>query len=123
MTKAQPEQDYVHRPIAQYLDLVCNTGGFWWTTFPGGGKRTKAEAAIFKGLGVKAGVADILIISDVGRAYWAECKTDNTAFTKKTYQKPPQEAFEAEMTKRMSDYVVVRSVDDMKAALIEWDLI
>ena len=123
MAKSQPEQDHVHRPIAQYLDLVCKTGGFWWTTFPGGGMRSRTEAAIFKGLGVKGGVADILIISDVGRAYWAECKTDKTAFTKKTYQSDIQEEFEAEMTKRMSDYVVVRSVDDMKAALIEWDLI
>lgn len=123
MTKNQPEQDFVHRPIAQYLDLVCKQAGFWWTTFPGGGKRSKVEAAIFKGLGVKSGVADILIIAPNGKAYWAECKVPKTPTTRKTYQSDDQIYFECICLTLGCPYIVVRSVDDMKAALTDWGLI
>jgi hypothetical protein len=40
---------------------------------PNGGARSKVEAAILKGLGVRAGVPDIIAIRD-GRAYALELK-------------------------------------------------
>lgn len=114
--KAQPEQ-IIHRAIADYLELVSKVEGFWFTSFPGGGKRSKVEAAIFKGLGVKAGVADILIVSNTGRAHWIEVKTPTT------YLRKNQKEFREEMAKRNSPFAVARSVDDAKAALSEWGII
>ncbi len=123
MAKSQPEQDLVHRPIAQYLDVVCKQAGFYWTTFPGGGKRPRVEAAIFKGLGVKPGVADILIISIEGRAFWAECKAPATMTGRKATPSKVQLEFATEMRNRNSPYTVVRSIDDMKSALKHWGLL
>jgi hypothetical protein len=42
---------------------------------PNGGKRTPAEAAIFKGVGARAGVPDVIAIHQ-GRCYAVELKTD-----------------------------------------------
>jgi hypothetical protein len=50
-------EDELQLAVAQLLDSL---GWFWWHT-PNGGKRGKIEAARFKALGVKAGVADVTI--------------------------------------------------------------
>lgn len=65
-------EDAIQRAVVQHLrargarDLV-----FWHT--PNGGKRRRVEAAIFKGLGVRAGVADIVALHR-GRFYALELK-------------------------------------------------
>ena len=66
---ARPEQ-LLHRAVADYLTLVSRAGRFWWCHYPAGGARSKIEAAIFKGLGVRAGIYDIIIIAPGGRAFW-----------------------------------------------------
>lgn len=57
-TKRQVEQEN-QRLLCQYLD-AC---GADYCHPANGGQRSKVEAAIFKGIGVKAGVPDILIFS------------------------------------------------------------
>jgi hypothetical protein len=47
---------------------------------PNGGKRTPAEAAIFKGLGARAGTPDVIVIHD-GRCYAIELKTERGRLT------------------------------------------
>jgi hypothetical protein len=47
----------------------------WWHT-PNGGKRRAAEAAILKGFGTRAGVADLIFVHR-GRPFALELKTDD----------------------------------------------
>jgi len=47
---------------------------------PNGGKRTPAEAAIFKGLGARAGTPDVIVIHS-GRCYAIELKTERGRLT------------------------------------------
>jgi hypothetical protein len=51
----------------------------WWHT-PNGGARRKTEAAILKGLGVRAGVADICILH-AGQFYALELKAPGRCST------------------------------------------
>ena len=57
MKRRHPEDD-LQRAVAQLLDSL---GWLWWHT-PNGGRRSKIEAKRLKGLGVKPGVPDILIL-------------------------------------------------------------
>lgn len=52
-----PTEDQEQRTVAQFLDLL----GFRWAHPPNGGSRNVIEAKKFKGMGVKAGIPDILI--------------------------------------------------------------
>jgi hypothetical protein len=51
------KENDLHRQVGQLLDQLK---WFWWHT-PNGGSRHQIEARRFKGLGVKRGVADIVI--------------------------------------------------------------
>ena len=58
--RARPEQA-LHRAAAQFLDVALPDDAVWFHP-PNGGARTKAEAGIFRALGVKAGVPDLVIV-------------------------------------------------------------
>jgi VRR-NUC domain len=49
--------------------------GIWWCHIPNGGLRSKIEASILRGQGVKPGAPDLLIVAD-GKAYFLEVKTE-----------------------------------------------
>lgn len=55
----RPEQA-IQRAVFQHLALRSMPGVFAFHC-PNGGKRSKIEASIFKGLGVRSGVPDVLI--------------------------------------------------------------
>lgn len=57
MRRKQPEAD-LQRAICQHLDARGAPGLVWWHC-PNGGARSKAEASIMAGLGVKRGVSDL----------------------------------------------------------------
>jgi hypothetical protein len=58
MTKRkQPEAD-MQRALCKHLGARAVPGLVWWAV-PNGGVRSKIEAAIMKGTGVKAGVSDL----------------------------------------------------------------
>ncbi|MFZ0094921.1 MAG: VRR-NUC domain-containing protein, partial [Pseudolabrys sp.] len=69
--RARPEQ-VVQRALMQHLQLrgVRNLFAFH---VPNGGGRSATEGAILKGMGVVAGVPDILIIRD-GKVFALELK-------------------------------------------------
>ncbi len=69
----RPEQD-VQRAVVAHLEMR-GARGMFFTHFPAGGIRSRVEAAIFRGLGLKAGVPDILIWH-AGRSYALELKAD-----------------------------------------------
>ena len=68
-------EDQLQRTVCQHLRQRGAPGLVWWHT-PNGGKRRPVEAAILKGLGVRAGVADLIFLCD-GRAFALELKTDD----------------------------------------------
>ncbi len=61
MTRRNHPEEIFQRAVAQYLDLALPEDAVWWHT-PNGGARSRAEAGIFKAMGVKAGVPDIIVI-------------------------------------------------------------
>lgn len=70
----RPEQD-VQRAVFQHLRARAGQNVFCFHC-PNGGRRSRIEASIFKGLGVVAGVPDLICIKD-GRTYGLELKAEN----------------------------------------------
>jgi hypothetical protein len=79
MTRRDRPEDAIQRAIFQHLDVrgVRDCAAFH---VPNGGWRSRVEAAIMKGLGVKAGVPDIIAIKN-GRAYGFELKAPGERLT------------------------------------------
>ncbi len=73
MRSATSEQ-VIQRAVCQHLCRRGEPGVLWWHT-PNGGRRSPVEAAIFNGLGVRAGVSDLILLHD-GRAFALELKTE-----------------------------------------------
>ena len=113
MRKRQPEQDF-QRSLIQWLRAVLPRDALAYAN-PNGGLRSKAEAAIFKGLGVLAGIPDITVIYK-GRAYYLECKI------KGTYLSPAQHTTIAMLQSAGSPTAVVRAIEDAELALAEWKI-
>jgi hypothetical protein len=65
-------EDAIQRAVFQHIAARAPDNVFVWHT-PNGGKRSPIEAAIFKSLGVKAGVPDVCAIRG-GRFYGLELK-------------------------------------------------
>jgi hypothetical protein len=76
-------EDGIQRAVVQYLDILKNKGLLTYIHPPNGGARTKIEASIFKGLGVRAGAPDLWIIrSEDGKAMVLELKAPGQKPTK-----------------------------------------
>ena len=74
MTRRNRPEEALQRAAAQYLDLALPRDAVWFHC-PSGGGRSKAEAGIFKAMGVKPGVPDLIIIYD-GRVVAIELKAE-----------------------------------------------
>ena len=70
MTRRHPEQE-IQRSVVSHLR--CRGARAVWWHVPNGGARRKTEAAILKGLSVRAGVADICVVHD-GKFFALELK-------------------------------------------------
>lgn len=75
---ARPE-DAIQRAVFQHLRQRGAPGMFAFHV-PNGGKRKPIEAAIMKGLGVTAGVPDVVAIKD-GKVFLMELKTEDGRLT------------------------------------------
>lgn len=71
--RKSPEQD-IHRAVAQHLRARAVPGLVWWHT-PNGGNRSKIEGAMFKAMGVRAGVSDFIFVR-AGKIYALELKAE-----------------------------------------------
>jgi len=78
--RARPEQQ-IQRAVFQHLHSRAAPGIFAFHV-PNGGYRKPIEAAILKGLGVRAGVPDIIAIHN-GRCYALELKAEGGRATDK----------------------------------------
>jgi hypothetical protein len=79
MARRRRLEQGLQRTVMQHLAWRA-VPGTWWCHYPAGGWRSPIEAAIFKSLGVVAGVPDILIIHD-GHLYALELKTEHGRLT------------------------------------------
>jgi len=99
------EEDQIQCAFIEYIGFKFPTLNFFHT--PNGGKRHKAEAAKFKKMGVKSGVADL---------YFMDYKTFLEIKTKKGRQSKKQKKFENICYKTKHGYHVVYGIDEA----IEW---
>jgi hypothetical protein len=104
-----PEQA-LQRQIAQFLDAAL-AGNAWYSTIPlGGGGRVRG--AILRGMGVKAGVPDMVVV-DAGRAIWLELKA------RKGRVSDEQTACHKALRRAGCAVYVIRSLDEAIIALRE----
>ncbi len=71
--RARPE-NAVQRAVIAHIKIRGKPGMIYWHT-PNGGLRSRIEAAVMKGLGVRAGVADLLFLTE-GKLSSLELKAD-----------------------------------------------
>ena len=110
-TRSYPEQK-LQASIVSYLRAVlpdCRT-----FAVPNGGLRGKREAARLKRTGVLAGVPDVVILASGGQAYLVEVKADKGSLSE------AQKEFKLWMVNEAVPHAVVRSIDDVRAALAHW---
>ena len=107
-------EDQLHRAVVEMLPYAFPKLLFWHT--PNGGSRHKTEAARFRGLGVRAGVPDLVFILGDGRVAFIEIKRP------RGYLTPPQLAFIAELRRRDVPVAVCRTVDEVRTTLDAWQL-
>lgn len=81
---------------------------------PNGGARTKIEAAILKGQGVRPGVADLCVLWANGGVGFLEVKADNGRLSM------VQVVFAYDCYKLGIPWACVRSVDEAQDALKAW---
>ena len=72
-------EDQIQRAILEHLAFRAVRDAFWFHV-PNGGWRSPIEARVFKGLGVKAGVPDLILIAN-GKPYGLELKTEGGRLT------------------------------------------
>ena len=114
MNRARPE-DLIQRAVFQHLKARKSSGTFAFHV-PNGGKRKPIEAAIMKGLGVTAGVPDIIAIHE-GHAFGLELKAVDGKPT------PKQIESMAEMEKAGATVALVRGLDAAISQLEAWGLL
>jgi hypothetical protein len=68
--RAQPERALT---CTVCKNLAWRAPHVWFTHFPAGGRRSRITGAILKGMGTKAGVPDLLLVSG-GRLFGLELK-------------------------------------------------
>jgi hypothetical protein len=109
----RPEQA-LHIAVADFL-RVALPAHVIWNHVPNGGARSKAEAGIFKEMGVRAGWPDIQIIHK-GRLYGIELKADR--------RKPSdaQEKCHADLMLAGADVDTCRSLDEVERRLKLWGI-
>lgn len=83
---------------------------------PNGGKRDRISAAIMKGEGVTAGVADLFLMvpNEEFHGLWIEMKLP------KGRQSPTQKEFEEIAIKHGYDYKIARSLEDFQFIIFQY---
>jgi hypothetical protein len=112
--RRQPEAA-IQKAVIQHYQMRCAAGTFLFAV-PNGGARRPIEAAILKGLGVVAGVPDIIAIKD-GRAYALELKAPGGRLSDK------QRVTHQAMVKAGVQLAVADSLDAALRQLEEWLLL
>lgn len=104
-------EERLHRDIAVYLAATLG-GNAWFSTFPSGGGG-RIRGAILRGMGLKPGVPDVLVI-DGGRAYWFEIKSAKGRVSVE------QRACHDALALARCPTAIVRSLDEVERSLLRW---
>lgn len=99
--------------IMQFLDRALPSSCYAFAV-PNGGKRNAVTGAILKREGVKAGVADIIVMRNPGLCALIEVKTAKGSLSNS------QKAFREWCAANGFPYAVVRGIGDVQAALLGW---
>jgi hypothetical protein len=108
-------EDAIQRAVFQHLAIRGASDCFAFHV-PNGGWRSRVEASIMKGLGVRAGVPDIIAIRD-GRAYGLELKAPGGRLT------AVQRDAHAALTAAGATVATASSLDEALAHLAGWALL
>jgi hypothetical protein len=112
--RARPE-DQIQRAVFEHLALRSAPDVFAFHP-ANGGWRSRIEAAILKGLGVRAGVPDVIAVRD-GRTYALEIKSPGGRLT--TAQNAAHAALRAAGAAVVTSY----GLDEALAQLERWGLL
>lgn len=107
-------EEVLHRHVVQYLSVVLTEETAWFHV-PNGGGRSKAEAGILKAMGVKAGVADLILVY-CGQHFELELKPPGR------YASPNQKEWQAVIEAAGGRYGIARSIEDVREALRAWGI-
>lgn len=100
----RPEQA-LQKGFVDFLTLSQPVNCLWFAV-PNGGVRSPIEASILKGQGVKAGVADFVLVLRDGRAAFIEFKAPDGTL------RPKQKEFARECLRLMIPYRLARSLEE-----------
>ena len=114
MTRSMPEQQ-IQRAVFEHLAIRAASTAFAFHP-ANGGWRSRVEAAILKGMGVKPGVPDIIAIKDA-RCYALELKGSGGRLT------PVQRDVHAALVVAGATVAVAYGLDDALAQLEAWGLL
>jgi len=114
MKRRRPEEA-IQRAVVDLL-TKCGVPGLVWFHVPNGGWRSMVEAGIFKAMGVKPGVSDLILLHR-GTFYALEIKTDKGKLT------PLQQRF-LDDVKAAGGYATwAAGIDEAYRVLQSWGLV
>ena len=108
MTARRHPEQQLQRAVVEYLRLMENMRKLTFFHPPNGGGRSKIEAAIFKGLGVRPGVPDLVLLLPPGRAAFIELKAGAGRLS------TAQMAFKKQVKSLGFRFAECRSVDEVE---------
>lgn len=114
MPRRRPEQE-LQIAAAQMLQAVLPPSVLWWHT-PNGGGRSRAEAGLFRAMGVRAGVPDLVFVLPDGKAAFIELKVQRHT------PSPAQDAFMEKALAVGCRVQVCRSLEEVFYTLEGWGL-
>lgn len=109
------QEERLHREVADYLRVAIGDEVLWFH-IPNGGARSKAEAGIFKALGVMPGVFDLCFLWHPGNVAFIELKAPGKRLS------TSQLEFGSWLTPHHFRWEICRSVEDVDRTLTEWGL-
>ena len=107
----RPEQAF-QQAVVRFIDAAAP--GLLYFHVPNGGARSKVEGAIFKTMGVKAGVADLIFMLPTGKFGAMELKAGRGRLS------PAQEDFREKMLKGSRYWAEVRTLEEVEETLHKW---
>lgn len=115
MARKRSAETVIHLAVVQHLQLR-GVPGLVFFHVPNGGARSKAEGAIFKAMGVRAGVSDLILLH-AGRFFALELKAVGGRSSVE------QRAFISEADAAGAHTALVEGLDAALATLQSWGLL
>jgi hypothetical protein len=103
--------------VLQHLETRARPELYWFA-IPNAARRSPQLAARMKAEGLRAGVADLVIMAPAGRVHWLELKDG-----RRGVQSDAQKGFQAICGRLGHDYAVARSLDEAIATLKQWGVL